>query len=279
MITDPDLKHDLHQRRVTAHFDSHALDWKTIYERPGVYESIHQQRRTRALGLIDGLAMPAGSRVLEIGCGAGTVTVSLALRGHFVDATDIAPGMVDFTRSLAVEAKVEDRVRTTVGDVRSLALPDCSFDLVVALGVLPWIQPPLERPVREMARVLKPGGYLVANIDNRWRLNHILDPFVGGRHLLRSVIEHLGVARRGLSGFARTCSSRHFDSLLSAAGLSKQTGFTLGFGPFSLLTREVVPESLGVKAHSKLQRLADDGVPFLRTCGSQYVVLAKKRLS
>ena len=268
---------DRQQKRVAAFFDSHALDWKTIYERPGVYEKIHQQRRTRALRLIDGLALPAGSRVLETGCGAGSVAVALAVRGHFVHATDVAGAMVSLTRRLAVEAKAEDRVRTSVADIRKLEFPDKTFDLVVALGVLPWIQPPLDSAVLEIARVLKPGGHMILSVDNRWRLNYVLDPFVEGRRLLGKVVRCL--ARTPTSACAHTSSPRHFDKLLRAAGLAKLRSFTLGFGPFSLLAREVVPQELGLKLHSKLQRLADDEFPLLRSCGSQYVVLARKEQS
>jgi len=267
---------DQQQRRVAAFFNSHALDWKTIYDRPGLYEKIHQQRRTRALRLIDGLALPAGSRVLEAGCGAGSIAVALAVRGLFVHATDAVAAMVSLTRRLAVEAKVEDRIHTSIADIRNLNVSDNTFDLVVALGVLPWIQPPLDPAVREIARVLKPGGHMILNVDNRWRLNYILDPFVGGRRLLGRVVRRLRMARTPGSACAYTTSTRHFDKVLRAAGLSKLLAFTLGFGPFSLFAREVVPQELGLKVHSKLQRLADDGFPLLRHCGSQYVVLARK---
>jgi SAM-dependent methyltransferase len=271
-VADPDQQH----LSVAAHFDSHALDWKTIYDRRGVYETIHQQRRTRVLKLIDGLALPAGSRVLETGCGGGSLAVALAVRGHFVHATDVVAALVSFTQSLAVEAKAEDRIRTSIADIRDLSFPDKSFDLVVALGVLPWIQPPLNPSVREIARVLKPGGHMIATIDNRWRLNYILDPFAGGRRLLGNMVRRLRPARTPASACAHTSSARHFDSLLQAAGLRKLLSFTLGFGPFSLLSREVVSQELGLTLHSKLQRLADDGFPLLRMCGSQYVVLARK---
>jgi ubiquinone/menaquinone biosynthesis C-methylase UbiE len=276
MISNSAAERDQQQSRVAAYFDAHALDWKTIYERPGVYETIHQQRRTRALRLIDGLALPAGSTVLETGCGAGSMAVALAERGHFVQATDFVAAMVSYTRRLAVEAKVEDRVRTGVSDIRDLKFPDHSFHLVVAMGVLPWIYPPLDPTVREIARVLKPGGHTVISIDNRWRLNHILDPLLGGRRLLGKILRRLGMARTAPSASAHTCSRRHFDRLLRAAGLVKLQSFTLGFGPFSLLSCEVVPESLGLKLHSKLQSLADSGFPLIRAGGTQYVVLAKK---
>ncbi len=276
MMSSSAVERDQQQRRVAAYFDAHALDWKTIYERSGVYETIHQQRRARALKLIDGLALPAGSRVLETGCGAGSVAVALAERGHFVQATDFVAAMVSHTHRLAAEAKVEDRVCTSVSDIRDLKFPDHSFDLVVAMGVLPWIYPPLDPPVREIARVLKPGGYMVASIDNRWRLNHILDPLLGARRLLGKTLRRLGIARTTSSACAHTCSPRHFDRLLRAAGLAKTQSFTLGFGPFSLLSCEVVPEPLGLKLHSKLQSLADNGFPLIRACGTQYVVLATK---
>jgi len=276
MMSSSAVERDQQQSRVAAYFDAHALDWKTIYERPGVYETIHQQRRTRALRLIDGLALPGGSTVLETGCGAGSMAVALAERGHFVQATDFVAAMVSYTRRLAVEAKVEDRVCTSVSDIRDLKFPDHSFDLVVAMGVLPWIYPPLDPIVREIARVLKPGGYMVASVDNRWRLNHILDPLWGGRRLLGKTLRRLGMVRTAPSASAHTCSRRHFDRLLRAAGLCKLQSFTLGFGPFSLLSREVVPEPLGLKLHSKLQSLADDGFPLIRACGTQYVVLARK---
>ena len=276
MTSNSTVERDQQQGRVAAYFDAHALDWKTIYDRPGVYATIHQQRRIRALRLIDDLALPVGSAVLEAGCGAGSVAVALAERGHFVQATDFVAAMVSFTGRLAVEAKVEDRVRTSVSDIRDLNFPDNSFDLVVALGVLPWVAPPLDAPVREIARVLKPGGHMLANIDNRWRLNHISDPLGAGRRLLGKTLRRLGIARTASSASAHTCSPRHFDQLLQAAGLAKMQSFTLGFGPFALLSREVVPEALGLRLHSKLQTLADDGFPWIRSCGNQYVVLARK---
>jgi hypothetical protein len=87
------------------------------------------------------------------------------------------------------------------------------------------------------------------------------------------------MARTGPSASAHACSPRHFDQLLRAAGLAKLQSFTLGFGPFSLLSREVVPEPLGLKLHSKLQSLADSGFPLIRACGTQYIVLARKEQS
>ena len=135
--------------RVAAHFDGLALYWKKIYELEGVFEAIHRQRRDRVFAMIGRLALAPGSRVLEIGCGAGSVAVELARQGHFVQATDVAPAMVALTGRSAVESGVEGRLSVSVADICSLTFPSSSFTLAIAMGVLPFVEP-LDRPVAEM---------------------------------------------------------------------------------------------------------------------------------
>src|SRR2546429_4178898 len=58
----------------------------------------------RSLGLVDELALPSGSHILEIGCGAGLTTIALAQRGFTVQAVDTVDRMVALTRQAATEA-------------------------------------------------------------------------------------------------------------------------------------------------------------------------------
>ncbi|MDQ3879444.1 MAG: class I SAM-dependent methyltransferase, partial [Actinomycetota bacterium] len=112
--------------------------------------------------------LPSGARVLEIGCGAGMLSVALAHRGFDVTATDSSAEMLQ----AAAEAAARDRVH--IGLVRADALvlpvPAQTFDLVAAVGVLPWVSSP-QRALAEIARVLKPGGAAVVTSDNLGRLN------------------------------------------------------------------------------------------------------------
>jgi hypothetical protein len=67
-----------------------------------------------------------------------------------------------------------------------------------------------------------------------------------------------------------------FDRILARSGLRPLARSTLGFGPFTLLGLPVLPKRLGLRVNGWLQELADRGVPFLRSAGSQYLVLASR---
>jgi ubiquinone/menaquinone biosynthesis C-methylase UbiE len=103
--------------------------------------------------MVDSLALPPGSRVLEVGCGAGVTTVALAQRRYVVAALDSVDAMIHLTRQLAVERGVEHRLRASRGDAHRLPFADRSFPLLLAIGVTPWVHS-LGQFLREMVRVL-----------------------------------------------------------------------------------------------------------------------------
>src|SRR5262249_22268713 len=182
----------LAQKQITAYFETASVLWRDVYQREDLYGVIHQRRRRAVLSLVDSLESPRGLASLEIGCGAGSTTVALARRGFRVTALDPAESMVALTREAADQSGVGDRVVTGIGDVRQLPFADSSFSLVLALGVLPWVDS-TRRAIGEMVRVLKPGGFLIANVDNRWRLGHVLDPLLWVRLLARKLARLSGL--------------------------------------------------------------------------------------
>ncbi|HVE98428.1 MAG TPA: methyltransferase domain-containing protein [Mycobacteriales bacterium] len=99
-------------------------------------------------------------KVLEIGCGTGFFTLNLMLAGVIGEAwvTDISPGMVGVAERNAKELGLE--VGGRVCDAESLPFDDASFDLVVGHAVLHHI-PDVELALREVLRVLRPGGRFV----------------------------------------------------------------------------------------------------------------------
>ncbi|HTZ42957.1 MAG TPA: class I SAM-dependent methyltransferase [Jatrophihabitans sp.] len=97
---------------------------------------------------------------LELGCGTGFFLLNLKQAGVIGDGhvTDLSPGMVEVARrnARALGFEVEGRV----ADAESIPYPDASFDLVVGHAVLHHI-PDVELALREVLRVLKPGGRFV----------------------------------------------------------------------------------------------------------------------
>jgi SAM-dependent methyltransferase len=268
-----------HQNCLNAHFEASSAYWTDIYEFGDVDGTIYRQRRSVVLALAQKLALPAESPILEIGCGSGMTSVQLAREGYTIQAVDSVGAMIKRTRQHAEEACVGDRVITSMRDVYDLGYADNTFDLVLKIGVAPWLYS-LEKAVREVVRVLRPGGYLITTADNWWRLHRWLDPrylplLAPMRRQVRNVLERLAlIGPPGVS--AHLHSIRAFDHRLSAAGLTKIEGRTVGFGPFSFLGCKLLPDSLGVKVHHRLQDLADRGVPILRSMGTHYIVLARK---
>jgi ubiquinone/menaquinone biosynthesis C-methylase UbiE len=267
---------------VSAYFESTVPRWEEFYASDGeqtVYTTIYQSRLAVALSLADGLRLPPGSRCLDVGCGPGIATVALAQRGFVVNAIDLVKAQLDRTQVRAAEARLQERVVTSVGDIHDLDFPDGVFDLILVVGVMEWLED-TGKPLREVSRVLKPGGRVILSIDNKWALRNILDPLstppLGPvRRRAGKFLDWSGLRRKRPGPRDHSYSIRRFDRLVANAGLEKEQGVTVGFGPFSFLGLEL-PQSLGLALHRRLQRLADHNFRLLQSAGFVYVTVAEK---
>ncbi len=112
------------------------------------------------------LALPPTARVLEIGCGTGAMVRSLARRADFSGTAcgvDQSAAFIDAARRFAADENLGHCVEFRVGDAHSVDLPDASFDAVIAHTLISHVTEP-ETVVREMARLVRPGG-VVAIFD------------------------------------------------------------------------------------------------------------------
>ena len=107
--------------------------------------------------LVFALRLPAGGRILEVGCGRG---VALPELHRMLHPTRLAGLDIDPVALEAAAARAERRavaVELVPGDVRALPFPDAAFDLVVDFGTCYHVAR-AEAALREIARVLVPGG-------------------------------------------------------------------------------------------------------------------------
>ena len=97
-----------------------------------------------------------GQRVLEYGCGLGSLTLLLARSGAVVTALDISAASIEVARGRVHDAGMDDRVSFVVAGGEDLPFEDDSFDAAVGKAVLHHLEP--TTGALELARVLRPGG-------------------------------------------------------------------------------------------------------------------------
>jgi SAM-dependent methyltransferase len=280
LISRANLEATEYQKRVDDYFESAADYWKDIYgENQRLLATIYRERRELVLRWVDDLRLHAGSRILEIGCGAGVTTAALARKYH-VWAVDTAQAMVESTRHEAVVRGVAANVVAHIGDVHSLPYRPDTFDAVIAMGVIPWLHSE-SNAVAETARVLKPGGFLIATADNRCCLTWMLDPersplAAPARWACKFALRVLH-RNRAVQFYCKRHSRREVETLLSSADLQMLQSATIGYGPFSIFGRYVLPDSTGIKLHRAVTRLAQTQfIPGLSAAGCHILALAQK---
>jgi ubiquinone/menaquinone biosynthesis C-methylase UbiE len=262
------------QRRVDEHFNAESSFWREIYRKNDLRAHILRQRQAIALNYIDGLSFPKTARVLEIGCGAGVMTVSLARRGFTVNAVDHAIGMIEQTRRFAKQSGFENQIYTTIEDAHEFTFNDNTFDLVIAVGVIHWLHN-LRKALVEITRVLKPEGIAVLSVDTRWGSR--LDFPMLLRGILKSQLRKVGFLNPlQLQNTSPTFySAKQFNQYLYEVNLMRIKNTTMGFLPITLFNRQIVSDKNGFKIHYKLQKFADCGYPVLRSWGAIYIVLTR----
>lgn len=112
--------------------------------------------------LYERVGLARAERVLDVGCGTGVVALDIAesTRGHVV-GIDIDEAKLEEARRLL---EVVPNLELKVADVQDLPFPDDSFDLVTLNIVLVYV-PDKQRALLEMARVVRPGGHVLATME------------------------------------------------------------------------------------------------------------------
>jgi demethylmenaquinone methyltransferase/2-methoxy-6-polyprenyl-1,4-benzoquinol methylase/phosphoethanolamine N-methyltransferase len=149
-----------------THGDGHTtagsvIHWARLYDLGNRLFGLGDGRHRRSLDLA---GVQRGERVLDIGCGPGTLAILAAKRSGpegEVQGIDPSEEMIDLAQKKSAKAGVHARFQTGVAE--RLPFPDSSFDVVLSSLMLHHLPDDVKsQALREVARVLKPGGRLLA---------------------------------------------------------------------------------------------------------------------
>jgi ubiquinone/menaquinone biosynthesis C-methylase UbiE len=186
-----------HEQTVQRQFDPRAQAYLTS----AVHAAGPDLERAKVLVA---KAVPATSRALDIGCGGGHLSFTLAPHAARMVALDPSPGMLAAVAKAAA-SKGLSQIETREGNAESLPFTDSAFQLVCTrYSAHHWTR--LEEAMREFARVLAPGGHALI-IDALGHENPLVDTFLQSIELLRD------------PSHVRNRSAAEWRSLLRSAGL------------------------------------------------------------
>ena len=183
----------------------------------GATEQRRLERRTAAAAAAFFLPhLRPGMRLLDCGCGVGSITLGLAaaVAPAAVVGIDLQPAQIERARVLAATQGVRN-VRFEVGSVYALPLPDASVEAAFTHTLLFHLREPV-RALREMRRVLVPGGVVgIADADMGTLLSEPERPVLTKMYrLFWKVIRHHG---------GDPCFGRRERRILLEAGFSRPT--------------------------------------------------------
>lgn len=240
-------------------FDDAAAGYGRAFEDPGPGGHALRTRQAAVLRL---LGEGGGGSALDAGMGPGRLLEAVAARGWTVSGLDVSAGMV-----AAARARLRDAGdRLVVGSIEDLPFADASFDLVLATGVIEYVDP--RRAVAELVRVARPGARVIASIPNPrapygvWR-RRVVHPAT--RVLRRG-------ADTGLAHQREPLTPAGFAWLLRDAGLTieaaERVNAQLALTPFDALAPRA--------ATALAERLERHGGRVARVAATQVVFAARK---
>lgn len=194
---------DMTEQTIHKFWDSHPCgdsqveslkgDYEDFFNR---YDAFRYSREAHILRRMDAIDFK-GKRVLEIGLGQGADSEQIIRRGAIWSGLDMTPESINRV-SARLTLRELPYERLDCASALSMPFPDDSFDIVFSHGVLHHI-PDIVAAQKEIARILKPGGRLIAMLYARRSLNYLVAILVV-RRLAVAVLTLGGVQGSGIVG-------------------------------------------------------------------------------
>jgi ubiquinone/menaquinone biosynthesis C-methylase UbiE len=227
-----------------------AQKWNAMYAgtTAKLDEYNFRQRRDITVDYVLRVVQP-GARVLDLGCGAAPVLSALRQHGVVCMGLDYAPDMLDYARD-RLQARGLETSNLLLGDCRRLPFRTASFDVVVCLGVISYVEEK-EHVLQEIRRILKPGGTVIISCRNRF--NPVLsDPIAFSKHVGKILLRRTAPAPFSIG---QGLDPRAVTARMVAHGFRFVQFRGIGFGPFCLWKRPLFGDQTSIAISQTLTRV------------------------
>jgi ubiquinone/menaquinone biosynthesis C-methylase UbiE len=224
-----------------------ARKWAEMYDSDtdSLQEASFRARCDAAVEYV-GRVLPAGGRVLDLGCGSAPVLSRLRQQGVSCTGLEYSVDMLRHAKERLHSLQLDDGDLHR-GDCRGTPFGAATFDVVVCLGVISYVED-YGVVLREINRILKPGGHALVSFRNRF--NPILwDPFAGLKTLARAATGRL---RPEPYKIGRFMDFREFRRKMDEAGFEYRDFIGIGLGPVKLNRRALLPERASIRLSDSL---------------------------
>ncbi len=205
-----------------AKFDALASRW---WDPNGEFRPLHAMNPVRLAYIDRACGGLSGKQVLDIGCGGGILSESLAARGATVTGIDLAEAPLAVARLHLQESGLKVDYRRQSAEALATEQP-AAFDVITCMEMLEHVPDPAAI-VQACATLLKPGGHLVCSTLNRTPKAWLM-AIVGAEDVL-------GLLPRGTHEYNKFIRPAELDTWLRTAGLATQNATGLHYNP---LTRQ-----------------------------------------
>jgi ubiquinone/menaquinone biosynthesis C-methylase UbiE len=265
--------------------------WDGLYDGTDFLTLHMADRKKIVLEAVEKYSTGKKLKILDLGCGTGVLARELLKKGHTVVASDCAKEMLD---KLMIAVKDSDLTKF-LGSIRGYAQETSfstgCFDGIICIGVFQY-QTNDSDLLKEISRILKKGGFCVYTIPNLLRLNYCLDPFYycrfGIRIMKRVISKKLSLSKNHgvnaslsgeINGHGRPYDKKYFmwqlNSAIAQHGLRVREIVGFGFGPPTLLGKQILPDGVSYRMSTKLDRLMNK-LQFLKLFSNRWAFVLEK---
>jgi 2-polyprenyl-6-hydroxyphenyl methylase/3-demethylubiquinone-9 3-methyltransferase len=202
-----------------AKFEELAHRW---WDPESEFKPLHQINPLR-LDYIDRRAQLNGKQVLDVGCGGGILSESMAQRGAQVTGIDMGEAPLAVARLHQLESGIEVNYQRTTAEDLAEDKP-ASFDVVTCLEMLEHVPDPASI-IQACARLVKPGGQVFFSTINRNPKSYVF-AIIGAEYVLK-------LLPKGTHDFSKFIKPSELESWSRAAGLQSLELTGMSYNPFS----------------------------------------------